>query len=374
MKALIVDDEKIICDGLCAMIEWENFGFQLPDTAFNGTQALKKMEDTQYNVLITDIRMPAMDGLSLCQSVHTLYPDCAIIILSGYGDFQYAQRAIDFGVRRYLLKPVDENKLKEVLTQIQQEHQKKQIALLHEIDAKFYEVNLPFTKNTCEIITSVSEAGKLMARCLVKGDMSTVTSIIRGFAFKLYSTKPPRDIRIELCETFLSHTINVAKNLKIKELYSMDVGSGYFQLYNAETLADLYCKITTLVISLNDHLQARTLEEAVRISDQMVFYIQENYQQKLSAASLARHFHLSAAYCGRVFKEEQGISIIQYIHKVRIEQAKRLLTKNDDKIEYIALQVGYPEISSFYSRFKMLVDMTPEQYRRLSRKQEKGTE
>lgn len=374
MKVLIVDDEKIICDGLCAMIPWEEYGIQLPDTASNGVKALEKMEQTPYDILITDVRMPAMDGLTLCKNVHTLYPDCVIIILSGYGDFQYAQKAIEFGVRRYLLKPVDENKLKEILVKIQQEHQERNAARLGAADVQFYECDLPFAQNTCELITSVSDAGKMVARCLMKGDMDTVTGIIRSFAWKLFSAKPPHDIRVEYCETFLSPTIKVAKNLKIEEVFSLDEANGYYQLYNAETMAELYNKIVAMIFSMNGRIKAHMSVEKPRTSDQIVSYIQENYHKRLSTASLAEHFHLSAAYCGRLFKEEQGLSIIQYIHKVRIEQAKRLLTETDYKLESIALQVGYPEVSSFYSQFKRLVDMTPEQYRRLSCKNEKGAD
>ena len=374
MKVLIVDDEQIICDGLRAMIPWEEYGFQQPDTASNGAKALEKMAQSHYDILITDVRMPTMDGLTLCQNVHNRYPDCVIIILSGYGDFQYAQKAIEFGVRRYLLKPVDENKLKEVLVQIQHRNGKHQADRSADADRRFYECALPFACGTGDGMLSVTEAGKTMARSLAKGDMQSVRELVRNFIWKLFTMKPPYDVRVERCETFLAPTMKMARNLKLQENAGLDEGQGGMQFYHARTLTELYEKIIDLVDHMDRCIQARMSAGSIRASDQMAAYIQENYHTKLSTASLAEHFHLSAAYCGRLFKEEQGISIIQYIHQVRIEQAKRLLAEHDYKLEYIALQVGYPEVSSFYSQFKRLVDMTPEQYRRLSGKDKKGAE
>ena len=366
MKVLIVDDERIICEGLCAMIPWENYGFQVPDIASNGVKALEKMEQTQYDVLITDVRMPTMDGLTLCQNVHIRHPDCVIIILSGYGDFQYAQKAIEFGVRRYLLKPVDENKLKEVLLQIQQQHRKTKVERTAVSDAQFYDCALPFPQNACDRILSAAEAGKTMARYLAKGDIETVTDIVRKFVWKLYSTKPPYNILVERCEVFLLPAVKMAKNLRIEGISVLDEVNEGLRLYDVATLTEFYHRIIDAVSQMAASINARLSVESMRTSDQMVSYIQTNYHKKLSTASLAEHFHLSAAYCGRLFKEEQGISIIQCIHQVRIERAKKLLAETDYKLEYIALQVGYPEVSSFYSQFKRLVDMTPEQYRRLT--------
>lgn len=368
MRVLIVDDEKIIRDGLCAMIPWREYGFQIPDTAPNGAKALEIMEATSYDVLITDVRMPAMDGLALCQNVHSLYPNCVIIILSGYGDFQYAQKAMEYGVRRYLLKPVDENKLTEVLLQIQQNHRKKQAESATGTDARFYDCELPFAQNTKQIWISAADAGKSMARALAKGDVVEVTGIIESFIWKLASTKATYDQRIEHCDTFLVPLMKMAKNLRIEEITGPDDSGEECQIYNAATLTELYDRMIALVMHMAEQMNARMSEGNVRTSEQMIAYIQKNYHTKLNTASLAEHFHLSAAYCGRLFKEEQGISIIQYLHKTRIEQAKLLLSQTDFKLEYIALQVGYPEVSGFYSQFKRLVDMTPEQYRRLSGK------
>lgn len=367
MKVLIVDDEKIICDGLRAMVPWEVCGFEMPDIAPNGTVALEKMSQIPYDILITDVRMPNMDGLTLCQHVNAHYPSCKIIILSGYSDFEYAQKAIEFGVRRYLLKPVDENKLEAILRELREEQDKETAARFATADTKFYEGILPFPQDACEEMISVSEAGKFAASALLKGDMDQCVNIARNFICKLRREKPSRDARMAYFKSFLQPMLKIIKSL------NLELMEEYNQLYSAETIDMLYKQMTTLFFAMYNTLVTRKhISLKTKTSRQIALYIQENYSSKLSTSSVAEHFNLSSAYCGRLFKEEQGISIIQYIHTVRIAQAKTLLVETEHKLESIASQVGYTESSNFYSQFKRLVGMTPEQYRQMSQQDGKG--
>lgn len=367
MRVLIVDDEKIICEGLCAMIPWANFGFLNPDTTSNGAKALQMLKETAYDLLITDIRMPTMDGLTLCRHVHTQYPDCAIIIMSGYSDFEYAQQAIEYGVRCYLLKPVDENKLMAHLEKLRQskELEKTHVPVFH---SPFYENELPFNGDDCQLMPSVSVAGKTLARRIAKGDVDSAKQLLKNFIWKMQAGKPDSDGLFSSCEDFLSPLLQMAETLKISDplLREWREPGGRIYIRYTATLASLYDSLDAAVTRISGQVNVLMSEGTVRTSDQMAAFIRENYSDKMSAAGVANHFHLSPAYCGRLFKEEQGISIIRYIHMVRIERAKELLTQTDFKIEYIAMQIGYPEVSNFYLQFKRLVDMTPEQYRKLT--------
>lgn len=111
---LIVDDERIERQGLSALVE----RYQLPvacQTAENGKKALEIMENQAFDLLLTDIKMPFMDGLTLAHEVRRQNPDMIIIILSAYRDFEKAQSAIDERVYRYLLKPVDPSQFRELM-------------------------------------------------------------------------------------------------------------------------------------------------------------------------------------------------------------------------------------------------------------------
>lgn len=105
-NVLIVDDEKEIRNGLKLKIEWEKLGFHVQGEASNGIEALELLRSQPFHLLITDIRMPFMDGLTLLQNCALEFPHLKTIILSGHDDFSYLKSAIQFRARDYLLKPI----------------------------------------------------------------------------------------------------------------------------------------------------------------------------------------------------------------------------------------------------------------------------
>ena len=122
-KVMIVDDEKCIRKGLQILINWGEYGFSAEDEAANGMEALRLLEREKFDVIITDIRMPRMDGLELAKQIYEMNIRTNIIIISGYKDFEYARSAIEFGVKRYILKPIDQNLLIDALLKIKKEYE-----------------------------------------------------------------------------------------------------------------------------------------------------------------------------------------------------------------------------------------------------------
>ncbi|WP_181150914.1 response regulator transcription factor [Paenibacillus sp. PCH8] len=110
-KVLLVDDEPSIREGLTTIIEWEKYGFQVIGTAASGREALSRFEELEPDLTIIDIRMPGMTGLEVIKEVRRNHPSSHFLILSGYADFDYAKKAISYGVDGYLLKPVDEEEI-----------------------------------------------------------------------------------------------------------------------------------------------------------------------------------------------------------------------------------------------------------------------
>ncbi|WP_028560507.1 response regulator transcription factor [Paenibacillus pinihumi] len=111
IKMLIVDDEPIICRGLRETIPWEEIGVEVAGEAYDGMEALELLNTHAVDLILTDIHMDGMDGLSLSKHVREQYPHVRIMILSGYDDFDYARQAIRLGVKDYLLKPVNVDEL-----------------------------------------------------------------------------------------------------------------------------------------------------------------------------------------------------------------------------------------------------------------------
>jgi two-component system response regulator YesN len=112
---LLVDDEFPILETLKSSIPWQEFGVDTLLTAIDGMQALDKMKKQRVDLLITDIRMPNMDGLELLKEVRAIFPYTHCVLLTAYSDFEYAQRAIKLGVDNYLLKPFQREEMEETI-------------------------------------------------------------------------------------------------------------------------------------------------------------------------------------------------------------------------------------------------------------------
>lgn len=125
-KVLIVDDEAVIRTGLTYIIDWQQYGYDQIETAENGVVGLEKIQQWQPDLVITDIRMPEMDGLEMIAAAKKQGVNFHGIILSGYSDFDYARKAIQLGFVSYLLKPVDEDELIEILDKLAQNDQQRQ--------------------------------------------------------------------------------------------------------------------------------------------------------------------------------------------------------------------------------------------------------
>ncbi len=145
IKVFLVEDEIIIREAIHKMIPWAEYGFELIGEAKDGEMALPLIKKSKPDVLITDIKMPFMDGLTLSRLVKKDLPNTKIIIISGYDDFDYARQAITLGIEQYLLKPISKDEFLEVLEGIRSKYKKENEQKLYyqkfENEIKAYEKN-----------------------------------------------------------------------------------------------------------------------------------------------------------------------------------------------------------------------------------------
>lgn len=120
LKVFLVEDEAVIREGLRDNIPWQQYGYRFVGEAADGEIALPLIRKLKPDVLIADIKMPFMDGLSLSRIVHSEFPKMKIIIISGYDDFEYARQAIEVGVEQYLLKPITKLTLRNTLLELKE--------------------------------------------------------------------------------------------------------------------------------------------------------------------------------------------------------------------------------------------------------------
>lgn len=129
LKVILADDEVRICRLIQALADWKTLDMEVVATASNGVEALELIQQYQPDILITDIRMPGVNGLELIERAKELLPELEIVIISGYAHFGYAQVAIKFGVSDYLLKPIQQRELMETLNKLKERCAKRSSAL-----------------------------------------------------------------------------------------------------------------------------------------------------------------------------------------------------------------------------------------------------
>ena len=142
-KVFLVEDEIVVREGIRKNIQWEQYGFSYAGDAPDGELALPLIRQIQPDLLITDIKMPFMDGLALSELVRKELPRTKIVIISGYDDFSYAQQAIRMGVEQYLLKPVIKEKMVDLLVSLykkmEAEQQQREYLSMFQREAQEYE-------------------------------------------------------------------------------------------------------------------------------------------------------------------------------------------------------------------------------------------
>ena len=159
-KVILVDDEEEVREAIRRRINWEEIGFTVVGTAEIGEDALELAENCEPDVVMTDIQMPFMDGLTMIRKLKEMIPDLRSVIFSGYDDFEYAKEAIRLEAEEYILKPVDAEELKEIFLRIkgrldEKLKQRRNVELL----SKYYEESRPMMKE--QLIIGLLEGREL---------------------------------------------------------------------------------------------------------------------------------------------------------------------------------------------------------------------
>ena len=344
-KVLIVDDDRSVCRCLQELIRWEELGFTAPGIAYHGAEALEQMKESHFDIVISDIKMPVMDGPSLCREIKGLYPETAIIFLSAYEDFATAQLAIKAGVRDYILKPINRKSLftlESTLARIHSEEKNKKYYAelmtsndkrsnifkhLKEADWNFFETFF----DDCE--TKFSEAEEQSQSVCVLLLRELYDFLEHGLGMDYKTVKANHDKNLERLRQFSPKE----RIMFVKERYSNLCGQ-------------LEREITD-----NELLIGEVRE-----------YIEKNYgSSELGVSGIARNFGYNADYLGRVFASQTGTTISNYLLETRLKQAGILLKDTWIPINDIAKMVGYSNSNYFAKVFRSRHKMSPRDYRNM---------
>lgn len=399
LKVFLVEDEAIIREGFRDIIPWQQYGYVFAGEAADGEQALPLIRSTKPDVLITDIRMPFMDGLVLSRLVSRELPDTKIIIISGYDDFEYARQALRIGVEQYLLKPVTKamliRTLVEVKEKIQSEREKKELSggLSKGLRPEEREPSLRppgqarQEEQLCEADQDDGQSRRIseetqdeevslrnlnMAR-IDSGSLreflqNGLLQDIRKFA-KDYveSLKDAADSRL-FCQYIMLNvrflTLAYVEELGCAQadlLDGMEVMEMTGRAVSRDELEEYIAKVLERAIELREK---ETKGRHRNIVSEALAFIGEHYaEESLSLKDVASFTKVSASYFSAVFSQEMGQTFVEYLTQKRMERAKELLRRTDKRTAEIANETGYRDPHYFSFVFRKTQGCTPRDYR-----------
>ena len=392
-KVLIADDESIIREGILSSLNWQQLGLEVVAEAEDGEEALELALKHSVHILLVDLNMPIMNGMSLIKHMREELPDCKIIIITGHDEFAYAQAAIRMNVDDYILKPVNPAQLADVLTKItkqmassleKEEHLQmasKQIernfSLLRErfclewMDGGLSEVEireqLAFLKmperapSTLGVIQwSGNSRGKEL---LSERDRQLILFAIENIVEELLSPYTLVKFRDHLGML----VVLLWEPVPLEAIEKMDTA---VQMYLKITIASHFLTGIEGVTGVsNVYQQARTslykeahLSPFVRLAKD--FIAQRYSNPEITLEMIANEMKVSPVYLGRIFKQELGIPFVNMLTHTRIKHAIHYLSTTDMTIIEISEKVGYDSQHYFSTAFKKVVGIAPNQYRK----------
>lgn len=525
---LIVDDEERARTGLRHLIDWESRGIRLVGEARDGAEALEMMKACPADIVLTDIRMPVMDGIELIRRVSEIYPNAKCVIMSGYDEFVYAQQAMAAGASRYLLKPSRRQEILDLVVQLSEEitaerqEEKRleelkngfresvpflkenslsrlvftdhppyerllanlklndiafpypffgaiiiQIDDFHAIQQKYGSMDIelfkyalkniaeetfaplcrcaafernddlililnaeewlddgaitPYARNIQlnagrylkfpvsvgigsldqgigHLRTSYREAEKaLNARFFVgnerivgyleaaeeedfsqtsyplteekevlqavsTGNEQAIRDSLEAFLASLKPESSSKDNMINsiFALYFALYRHCIEKNVNVQEVFGSHL-TEITRILARSSLDHIMASLTDTAMRVGEHLNAK--KNGNKLFEAVLAYIQDNFRKDISRESVAREVYVTPGYVSYLFKQQLQTSFIEYLHRIRIEHASRLLENNSLRISDVAHDAGYQDEKYFFQVFKKYTGMTPNQYR-----------
>ena len=368
IKLFLVEDEKVMREGIKKHIDWEKEGIEFVGEGSDGEVALPLILEKKPDIVITDIKMPFMNGLVLSERIRKELPDTKIIILSGYDEFSYAQDAIRIGVTEYLLKPITPAALLESIKTIADQIRKERA----ENDALPEETALggPASAETKNPLMDTEAAGVVSGKELEEFLRTGASPEADTFMEGIFASIGEQNAKSLLFLNYLTMDMYFTMSRFLKELtgdaQTMDRECGDINdivrnMTEVSEAKDYLTRCLKRVISIRDQLSVKRYGKVMR---EAVAYIDEHYaDEDISLNTLALLLSISPNHFSAIFSQEMGVTFIEYLIGKRMEKAKELLMTTDMKSFEVAYAVGYKDPHYFSSTFKKTQGMTTKEYR-----------
>ncbi len=423
LTMVVIDDEYYLRQGVRQIADWSQMGIEIVGDAADGEAGLGLVLRQKPDILLMDIRMPILNGLELMKELRPFQMECAIIVLSGFSDFEYARVAMENGAFAYLLKPVDKEELIGAVCRAAKEIEQKrrQQAYYDKLHAELSSLRQQFIRDVCLGLLADDAVIRERAAFLQmsRDDDPFLSLVIRLDDRELLEEKLGQEtangllhaVTGRLVEFFLSgqalpgsvFVLTPGEWCVLGHPQSGDDSkAGQLALQAGEALAgQLQSQFRhTFSIGISDlhqdirHMRKAFLQaaEACRVKvlperssvaayqavgmagsrreiADILGYIRNHYQENITVATVSRQLFISPSHLMHMLKNELGLTFNDCVTNCRIEAAKSLLQNSGQKVQDVSRSVGYRDAKYFASVFRKATGFYPKEYARLKARQ-----
>lgn len=415
LTMLLIDDEYLVRKGIRETIDWSEYGIEIIGEASDGEDGLEMALKFTPDIILTDIRMPFMDGLEFMAKLRESGLNSSILVLSGHEDFSYVRTALQHGAADYLLKPIDNKHListvmkvaekikEERSTQLYFKRLKDELStikkqFLRELiigniqdkseiqdKLKFYEIPLE-TSGNYVISIRINEYNLVLQQLSPQELLEFKTLIVNNIAqFLLLNSKfmgiviekddeewvvilhmlDSQDTGVGLVKERCTELVN-----RVKKEFSQPISIGISDICNeieaiSSAYKDAYTASYFKLLPGSSCVVYTKEKDAVgfrREIREAINYIKNNYAKDITVELAAKELFISSSYLMHLFKDELGKTFNECITEYRIQVAKELLKDPQYKIYEVSENVGYGDVKYFSQVFKKVTGMSPSEY------------
>jgi YesN/AraC family two-component response regulator len=418
-NVLIVDDNEIVLECLTKFVNWADLGYRVVGVAVSVDDAMKIVENEYVDVILSDIVMPRKNGFELIKSALQINPIIKTVILSSFGEFNYAQDAIRLGAYDYLVKPVNFDDLNRIFTELKEILEKEIVEEQRKGDYKsimyaqiinnlvngfFYNIET-INEKAMSIGLETNDKDLCIIRVLINSDSEMIYNVsgkdyekvlknigekAKGYLSNYGKVYTFNHSLFELGILFYPNALEdmrkvlgkyaeIINNSEHETIY-LGVGSVYQNIVEIsksfnEAGKALECRhickennifyFEELSVDLiSSDIQPNIKDKQMGIvMDNVLRYIDEHYNEKITLKMLSNIAYVHPIYLSTMFKSKSGENFVEYLTKVRIEHAKTFLNDLSYRIYDVCQMVGYESPKHFSKVFKECTGITPKEYR-----------
>ena len=352
INVLLVDDEQYSLQGMQRIIPWKRWNCAIAGVATDARRALEIIDSTAVDLVFTDIRMPEMDGLDFIRRARDSHPQIRFVIVSGHGEFEYARRAMQYGVSDFLLKPVGVHEIEEVLMRVTE---------TLGVDAGSGRATTRLLEPGGDTHVEIEPFVERVLQTVTRKEWGDVGSILLDLFARIADAGGDLE-HVRACSIRMLSALVERRVIFANESTLMLAG----RIGSADTQSAIYTILKEQILLTQNRVRDDTRDLMNPHVQKILVHLLTHYgDRRLTLRWLSENLvYMNPDYLGKLFLQETGHSFSAHLAEYRIARACEILRSNSSiSVRDLACRVGYDEnVSYFIQQFKKLRGMTPAAY------------